>query len=347
MINTPGLAALGLLDRAPPGHLEVPDGVEVLDDGTPTGRLFGLDRWLAGRVGLTRPDVGRAGDHLVGMGITGVTDATPVADADGMAALAAAAAGAASRRASGGGVMPTVTVTGAPTLSVDTIAAPLRVGPAKLLYGDHRSPRLDEVVAAIRSARANGRAIAVHCVTRVGLVVTLAAFDEVGSIAGDRIEHGAVVPAELYDDIRRLGLTVVTQPNFVAERGDDYLRDVDPDDVTSLWPCASLIGAGIAVGFGSDAPFGSPNPWRLLHAATRRTTPSGQVVGAGERLPPDDALTRLLSHPDRPGGPRRRIEPGAPADLCLLHEPLAPALAALPDNPVRAVVVGGHPPDYS
>ena len=95
-----------------------------------------------------------------------------------------------------------------------------------------------------------------------------------------------MVPDEVLGDIARLGLTVVTQPRFVADRGDDYLAEVDADDRPYLWRCASLIAAGIGVGFGTDAPFGDADPWRAVDAAVHRRTPSGTVLGAAERLSP-------------------------------------------------------------
>jgi hypothetical protein len=51
-------------------------------------------------------------------------------------------------------------------------------------------------------------------------------------LPSDRIEHGAVIPAEMVADLR--GLTVVSQPHFVAERGEQYLRDVAPEDLPDL-----------------------------------------------------------------------------------------------------------------
>jgi predicted amidohydrolase YtcJ len=328
IVNSAGLGRLGLLDGSPP------DGVEQVDR-TPTGRLYGLDGWLADRVGRRRPDVAAAGRALLRHGVTGVTDATPFADLTGLDAI---------RDAVASGSMPHVVITGAPDLDVDGVGEEvgLSVGPAKLLVADHAPPQLDDVVAAIGAARRHRRPLAVHCVTRVDLVVTVAAFADAGSRPGDRIEHGAVIPIELRAELRRLGLTVVTQPNLVAERGDDYLVDVDPADLAELWPCASLLREGIPVGFGSDAPFGSFDPWRLIDAAVRRRTARGTVVGAGECIDPPRALERLLTPADEPGGPPRKVGVGAPADLCLLDRPLADALDRLPANPVRAVVRAGR-----
>jgi hypothetical protein len=42
---------------------------------------------------------------------------------------------------------------------------------------------------------------------------------------------------------------------------------------------------------------------------------------------PRRALDLFLSGPQAPGGPPRRVVPGAAADLCLLDRPLGAALA--------------------
>ena len=44
-------------------------------------------------------------------------------------------------------------------------------------------------------------------------------------------------------DLTDLGVTVVTQPNFVAERGDQYLTDVPAAEHHELWRVASLLKA--------------------------------------------------------------------------------------------------------
>ena len=112
----------------------------------------------------------------------------------------------------------------------------------------------------IRTAHEQDRTVAVHCVTRPALALTLAALDAAGAFIGDRIEHGSVVPPQLRTLVASLGLVVVTQPNFVAERGDRYLAEVDADDQPHLYPCRSLLDAGVGVGGSTDALFGDPDP---------------------------------------------------------------------------------------
>jgi len=160
-------------------------GLERRTDGTATGRLYGLDDWLRDRVPSEPPDLAALGERLLSYGVTGVTDATPTEDAAEFELLAAAT--------TRGDLPQHVVVTGSP-FAGDTTAPSLPRGPAKLVVADHDLPPLGTLVEAMRAARRRGRAVAVHCVTRVALILTLTAFEEVGVVPGDRIEHGAVFP---------------------------------------------------------------------------------------------------------------------------------------------------------
>jgi predicted amidohydrolase YtcJ len=309
-------------------------------DGHATGRLFGQDAWLRSRVPAVEPDLTAVGTMLTAYGVTGVTDATPTTDATALDVLAAAV--------TSGALPQHVVITGAPGL--DPSASPvLRRGPAKVVLADHALPTLDEVLAAIATARRARRTVAVHCVTRDALALALAAFGDAGAWPGDRIEHGAVVPPDMAASLASHGLTVVTQPNFIRERGDQYIADVEADDLAHLYPCLSLIDAGVAVGGGTDAPFGHADPWRAIAAAVDRATETGRVLGPHERISAGRALALFLTPPEAPGGAPRRIEPGACADVCLLAAPLADVLAAPSSDAVvltvRAGVVRG--PGYT
>jgi predicted amidohydrolase YtcJ len=324
-LNSAALAKTGVVADAP-------NGLERDELGQPTGRLFGLDGWLRSRVPPTRVDLAAVGRQLAGYGVTGVTDATPTTDPDDVRALAAAAAR--------GEVLQYVVVTGAPTLPAD--AAPeLERGPAKIVIADHDLPSVDDLVLACRAARAAGRRIAVHCVTRPALILALAALAEVGTRTGDRIEHGAVIPLELAEVVAELGLTVVTQPGFIARRGDDYLRDVDEEDRGDLWRCATLRAAGVPVAGSTDAPFGDPDPWLAVAAAIERRTARGVVLGPADRLPARDALALFLAPLRNPGGAPRRVRVGATADLCLLDRPLEQVMREPTSRAVRLVLRDG------
>jgi predicted amidohydrolase YtcJ len=142
-------------------------------------------------------------------------------------------------------------------------------------------------------------------------------------VAGDRIEHGSVIPRELGP----LTQVVVTQPGFLLVRGDDYLRSVDPRDLPDLYRYGSLIAEGTPVVPSSDAPYGPVDPWAVLRAARDRTSQSGAVLSPAERVSPATVLDGMLRPLADPTAPARRVQVGAAADLVLLDAALADVLA--------------------
>jgi predicted amidohydrolase YtcJ len=301
--------------------------------GRPTGRIWRGDAWLRQRLAEDPPSLTPLGRQLARFGITAVTDASVTTDAEAAARLAAA------HRASE--LPQRLTL-----MSGGELAAPpdgaFEVGAMKVLLDDHDLPPLDAFIARIGQARSLRRALAVHCVTAAELALTLAALGAAGARAGDRIEHGGVIPAEAIAVIRGLDLTVVTQPAFVAERGERYLAEVDPREQADLYRCASLRAAGIPVAASSDAPYASPDPWRGIAAAVGRLTATGQSLGAAERVSAAEALSLYLGASVAPGRAPRRVQAGAAADLCLLKTPSAEALDAPSAELVAATMVDGR-----
>jgi predicted amidohydrolase YtcJ len=313
VLNSAAVEALGI------EHADRP-GLERDDTGRVTGRLDRSDRWLRELLpDVESPDLAPLGTRLAGYGVTGVTDTTPYTDLADLAPLADAV---------GSGALPQrVVVTGGPELAGAEPPPGLEWGPVKIVVDDADYPPLDVLRDQVVTAHRHDRSVAIHCVTRTALVLALAAWDDVGARPGDRVEHGSVVPPELRPLLLRHRLTVVTQPGFIGERGDDYRRDVDADDLAHLYPCRSLLDDGVRVAGSTDAPYTDPNPWRAISAAATRLTPSGAVLGGHESVPARRALDLFLTRPHDPGGPARAVVPGAAADLCLLPVPLDDALA--------------------
>ena len=217
----------------------------------------------------------------------------------------------------------------------------LGVGHRKILLDDAVLPDLDDLIATIRRAHDHARSVAVHCVTRTELILALAAIDAAGPSGADRIEHASVADEAAFDLMRRTAVTVVTQPNFVYERGDRYLVDVDERDRSVLYRLAGFDRAGVPLGGGTDAPFGSPDPWLAVRAATMRRTREGRTLGASEALSPERALALFTTDPSKPGGESRQIVAGARAHLCLLDRPWARARTRLVAEDVRATFIDG------
>lgn len=319
LLNSMALATL--LDRA-----EAPPGLD-----RENGHLFDEDRWLQAALGSSPPDFARISAELAGFGVTGVTDMSPRNDAANAAHV--------SRQIAAGALLQRCILAGELSLA-EARTGSWTLGPAKLHLHEAAFPDFDETAAFVTAAHEQARSVAIHCVSEIELVFALALLDHAGAQQGDRIEHASVASPELTRRMAALGLAVCVQPHFVAERGDRYLADVEPQHQPDLYRLRSLIAAGIPLAGGSDAPFASHDPWEAMAAAVSRRTCTGQIIGAGEALTPEDALALYLADPlDLTR--QRRIAPGEPADLCLLSQPWSAAREALSSSPVRATFVSG------
>ena len=309
--------------------------IAEISGGVPAdGRLIDGDALVAARLGRVSPDLAALGGRLAALGITGVTEVTPRNDAMDFV------------RYAGAGMVQRLLVMGGASLDAQSPLGKARRGAVKLHYHDHDLPDLDALAAEIARAHGAGRAVAVHCVTRAELLLTLAAIEMAGEMAGetagahpgDRIEHAGVAPDEAVEWVARLGLSVVTQPHFLAERGVQYAQDVAAADVPLLYRLQSWRAAGVRLAAGSDAPFGGISPWAAMAAAVAR--PAG--FGAGESLCAEDALALFTGAADDPGGTGRRVAVGALADLCLIDRSWAAARGDLAAVGVVATFVGGE-----
>jgi predicted amidohydrolase YtcJ len=300
VLNSAGLAAVRASDSAEPG-------IERDAAGAPTGRLWRLDDWLGERVDDDPPDLWPLGRKLSGYGITGVTDATPRLGA-GSAILAAA------------NLPQQIHFLAADPPGWGT------TGPRKLVLEDHSLPTYDELREVIADSRVLGRAVAAHCVTREALLLMLAVLDEIGAAPGDRIEHASIADAVAVERIARLGISVVTQPGFICNRGDRYLAEVPPEDLADLYRYSSMVEARVCVVPSSDSPYGPLDPWTVMRAARDRRSESGARVNVKEWVAAAMVLDGYLRQPDALAAPRRRVVAGAPSDLVLLQLPLAEAL---------------------
>ncbi len=286
VLNSAGLARTGMTDH--------PDGRLLRAHGDPAPRLPQRE-----------PSLTRLSRQLAARGVTGITDATPGHTGADIAAFAAA------RR---GGALPQRLHCMAPAGTGAAFGVTL--GPAKIILDD-AGLDLEALSKTLCDNHTQDHGVALHCVTDAQLTVAIAAWQTAGAHPDDRIEHAAVVPDDRLADLAALGITVVTQPNFIAERGDDYRFEIEPDRHHELWRLASLRDNGIPVALSTDTPFGDGDPWAVMRAAVQRSTPSGAVLGAAERISARDALAMFTGRADRPATPRT-IAPGEPGDLCVL-----------------------------
>ncbi len=282
----------------------------------PDGRLRSADRSWSDTLQRNESGLSEVSRRLSEYGVTGVTDATPDFEVSDIVKLLEA-----HRR-------------GELRQRVHCLA------PGKRILHDSALD-LNALTAWVTERHAADAPVAVHCVTAAQLVVMLSALREAGTHPQDRIEHAAVVPDDSIADLKDLGVTVVTQPNFVAERGDQYLADVPAAEHHELWRVASLLKAGVKVALSTDMPFGEGDPWATMRAAVHRTTAAGALLGADECVSARDALTMFFGTSRQPTDPRA-VAKGQLGDLCVLAATPKEVLKELDSQMVAATVVAGE-----
>jgi predicted amidohydrolase YtcJ len=315
VLNSAALARLA--------HAELPPGAERDAAGQPTGRFWREDAWLSATLPRHAPDLTALGAEFAALGLTALTDAGASNGPAEAATLAAAHLS--------GQLPQRLTLMGSEALPP---GPGYTRGPLKLLIDERDPPSSEALAARIATARAQHRAVAAHCVTELELALYLAALELAGGARpGDRIEHGGMIPAEAVPVIAKAGLTVVTNPAFLHDRGDRYAATIPAERQPDLYRVASLIAAGIPLLAGSDAPYASPDPWLSMRSARDRLSAGGQALAPAERI---GARAALALHAAGP------IEPGAPAELVLCTGTFADVLADLSAERVRATIIGGR-----
>ena len=282
----------------------------------PDGRLRSTDQNWSNSLQRRESGLAEVSRRLASYGLTGVTDATP-----------------------GLGIADLVKFAEAQRHG-ELVQGVTGLAPGKRILHDDGLD-LDELTRWIGARHAAGGTVALHCVTAAQLVVTIAALDAAGVRPGDRVEHAAVVPDDCLPELARLGVTVVTQPNFVAERGDQYLADVAAAEHHQLWRVASLFAAGaVEVAMSTDMPFGDGDP---VGGDAGRRAPHhrmGAVLGPAERIDARTALEMFLGDPGQPSRPRT-VAPGQPANLCVLAASPEEVLRELDADLVAATMIEG------
>ncbi|MCL3837406.1 amidohydrolase [Aeromicrobium duanguangcaii] len=196
-----------------------------------------------------------------------------------------------------------------------------------------------ELVTLLRRAASNGLQAAVHAIGDAAAHEALAAFAASGAVGS--IEHAQLMTPEDIGAMAALGVRASVQPAHLLD---------DRDAAVQLWPgreqhcfaLRSLLDAGVAVAFGSDAPVSPLDPWTAMAAAVHRSADARAPWNPAEAITVREALAASVDGQDT-------LRVGQPGDLVLLdRDPLAPtedsaaAAALLRSVGVEATVRAGQ-----
>lgn len=356
VLNSLALKLAGIGDETgdPPGGI-----IDRDTTGAPTGILYGLGGFLAGKIpplsdAETERGIGLANAQLVSRGVTSVQDASPrngPAQWERFETWKAA-----------GLFQPRLTVmTGleaflrsdgdvcCPALKSDE----LRPGAVKIVLDKATGslyPSRDELDRAVLAIHASNRQAAIHAIEEPAIEAAADAIERAlqkipRKDHRHRIEHCSLCTPRLLRRLARLGIAAVTNPSFIHFSGARYLETVPLDQQEFLYPVRSMLESGLLVGAGSDAPIAEPDPLLSIGASVTRCAASGgslpqQRISLAEALRIHTTGAAAAAFEEDTKG---SLTPGKAADIVMLSEnPFSIPPERIKDIRVVMTMIGGR-----
>ncbi|MGV8845583.1 amidohydrolase [Tessaracoccus sp.] len=182
-----------------------------------------------------------------------------------------------------------------------------------------------DTVSLLRRAAAHHIHAAVHAIGDLACRDALDAFENSGAVGS--IEHAQLVHPDDLPRFARLGVAASVQPAHLVE-DEALLDEIWPTATDRAFPLRSLLDAGAALHFGSDAPVSPLDPWLAMHMAVHQPHRPDQA------LTPAQALAAST---------RSRVTVGSPADLVLVpHSPSRLERGQFTSEQCLVTMVGGE-----
>jgi predicted amidohydrolase YtcJ len=199
-------------------------------------------------------------------------------------------------------------------------------------------------------AQAVGLQIATHAIGDQAIELVLMVYEaiEKSNTSGlrHRIEHLGLPSADHLSRMRKLGTLCVSQPIFLEELGENFIQYLSDDYLAHVYPYRSVLDAGVALAFSSDAPVVKDiNPLMGIQSAVTRMTAKMRTIAPQESIGCAEALHAYTLGAAAASGADNKmgsLEPGKWADFVILdRNPLTVSIDQLKDVKVLQTWVGG------
>ena len=143
---------------------------------------------------------------------------------------------------------------------------------------------------------------------------------------GDRrhtLVHGQYTRLDQLDELAGLQIVGSFFPMHTFYWGDWHSELIGPEKAQHISPTRSALNAGMRITSHTDAPVALPNLMQVMWATVNRVTRSGKVLGAEERLTPEEALKAVTlwgAWQHFEDADKGSITPGKRADLVILSD---------------------------
>jgi len=203
----------------------------------------------------------------------------------------------------------------------------------------------------VMQAHAAGYQIAVHAIGDRGIDWVLDAYEKALTAHPradhrHRIEHCGICRPDILDRIQRMGVIPVSQPVFILEYGDGFIRHLGMERIQLTYPFRSFLERGIPLTFSSDCPVSHFAPLKSIQAAVTERTGSGASYALEEAVTVEEALhmyTVAGAYTTFEEDIKGAIKPGMLADFVVLSaDPRSVDPMTLADLPVSATIIGGE-----
>ncbi len=358
VLNSLGMKQLGISSETP----EPPGGVieRDLETGEPNGIFYEMSFYLKDRIPPETDEkivqyMNDANKIYLSQGITSLQDATLANDLVRWQTFKKLkASGTLSSRLSF-----MVGIQFLPQLLEEVISSnrgdqQCRLGGVKIVITQTtgtQHPYQKELDEQVLEAQRAGFPVAIHAIEESSLEAAIYALEYARTKGGksnqlrQRIEHASECPPILLSRLRMLRPVIVSQPPFLYYSGERYLREVPPEQRPWLYRFRSFWESGLCFAASSDSPVVPNNPIMGIYAAVTRRAEIGELVGVGERLSAEQALTAYTLNGAYASGEEKikgSISPGKLADVVVLSDdPLGVPSEAIKDIKIEMTILDG------
>jgi predicted amidohydrolase YtcJ len=223
------------------------------------------------------------------------------------------------------------------------------VAAAKNAYYFYQPEQLNRIVKLLHDT---GMQIAFHIVGDKGTDEALDAIEAAMKAnprpdPRHRIEHMCFVKPESLARIKKLGVVVSTQPQWITWNGDDFRNMTNDKAMQNFIPIKSILDMGIPLAFGCDAPAAlahEPN-WAFVGAESRKTL-TGYTANSQECISPSEVLrihTMGSAYASFEENVKGSIEAGKLADLVVWSEDITSSdYKVVMNAQAQLTIVGGQ-----
>ena len=208
----------------------------------------------------------------------------------------------------------------------------------------------EELDAIVLDGHRHGYQVAIHAIGDRAIEMCLDAYRAAQQAfprqnTRHRIEHCGILRPDLIQRLVDQEVIPVSQPVFIREYGDGFIRHLGRERVELTYPFRSLLDAGLPLVFSSDCPVSAYPPLVSIQASVEEKTNRGIDYVPAEAITAREAMRCYMHNAAYAGWTEHQLgvtEAGYLADFTILaNDPADVPLHEIDRIPVVGTVIGG------